>query len=323
MDKPAAATPLVSVICLCYNHAPYVEETLNSVWTQTYQHLEVIIVDDASRDESVKVIRNFLEDHPAPFPVKTLFMEKNLGNCRAFNQAWKMAEGEFIIDLATDDVMLPERVAQQLACFASLPPEYGVVFTESRYIDATGKPLYDHYAQRYRHIRPIPEGDVYKDVLARYFISSPTVMVKQEVLKQLGGYDEQLAYEDFDFWLRAARHYKFAYLNQCTTLVRKLNSSMSAAAYRVGDRQLLSTYKICQKARRLNRSPAEEEALLLRVRYELRQAVLSGNFDEADLFFRMLDEMEGLHGLYRLLRIIQRLRINLSWFRILYLKIRY
>lgn len=304
--------PLVSVICLCYNHQRFVGETLSSVWGQTYQHMEVIIVDDASQDESVKVIRQFLEKHPADFPVKTLFLEQNVGNCRAFNQGWRLAGGKYIIDLATDDILLPGRIEKQVAFFETLPEDYGVVFTESQYIDEEGRPLHYHYADQYRHISPVPSGDVYQDVLSRYFISSPTMMIRNQVLRQLEGYDERLAYEDFDFWVRSARHYRYAYLDECTTLVRKLSTSMSKQLYRKNDLQLHSTYLVCRKASQMNRNNLEKQALKSRVLYEARHATLSGNYREAALFLSLLRDLKTYSLSYILLRLTVWVRLDLS-----------
>lgn len=308
------SNPLVSIICLCYNHEKYVKETLVSVWKQTYRNIEVIIVDDASRDGSVGVIRQFLAGHPAEFSVKTIFLENNLGNCAAFNRGWRMASGKYVIDLATDDIMLPERIEKQVTYFESLPDDYGVVFTESQYIDEKGHRLHFHFAEQYQHIRPVPTGDVYQDVLARYFISSPTMMVRNEVLQRLNGYDEKLAYEDFDFWVRSARHYKYAYLNICTTLVRKSGKSMSRQLYRTNDRQLHSTYLVCVKASRMIRSSAEKRALAQRILYEAKHAAFSANFSEASLFLNLMERLKIRPISTNLLKILIATRLNLSVF---------
>lgn len=305
-------SPVISIICLCYNHERFVEETLASVWTQSYRNIEVIIVDDASQDESVKVIRQFLGENPADFPVKTLFLEQNVGNCTAFNRGWRLAGGKYIIDLATDDVMLPERLEKQVAFFEQLPDDYGVIFTESQYMDEDGTLLEFHFAERYRHIRPVPEGDVYQDVLSRYFISSPTMIIRNEVLQQLGGYDEQLAYEDFDFWVRSARHYKYAFLDQCTTWVRKLPASMSRQLYRKDDRQLYSTYLVCQKVAVMIRNEQEKQAFINRLSYEARHAALSGNFHEATLFLRLLKDLKTYSLTYIFLKVLIWARLDLS-----------
>src|SRR5687767_6161263 len=99
--------PLVSVICLCYNQARFVREAVASVLAQTYPHVELIIVDDASTDDSAAVIRSIVQDNPA---IRCLVLEKNVGNCKAFNTGLSLAKGDYIIDLAADDLLLPRRI---------------------------------------------------------------------------------------------------------------------------------------------------------------------------------------------------------------------
>lgn len=312
--------PLVSIVCLCYNHEPFVHATLASVWAQNYDNIEVIIVDDGSQDQSVKKIREYIEQNPCPYPLHTIFLEQNIGNCAAFNRGWKLANGEFIIDLATDDVLLPDRVSLQLELFQSLPEDYGVVFSEVQYINESGEAQYLHFQDKYKHIRPIPQGDIYAKLIALYFIPSPSMMYRQRVLQDLGGYDERLAYEDYDFWIRSSRKYKYAYLNHCTTLVRKSAGSMSKAWYKKGDRQLHSTYLVCQKIKVLNKSPEEDAALIQRVKFEIRQAVFSNNQAEALLFFTLLKDIGHIDWAYRFLLLLTRSGLNLSWLRDLYLR---
>ncbi len=84
-------------------------------------------------------------------------------------------------------------------------------------------------------ISHIPQGDVYRDMLTTYFIPGPTMMIRREVFAALGGYDESLSYEDFDFWVRSSRIYRYAFLNERLTSIRKLKSSMSTGWYVPGD----------------------------------------------------------------------------------------
>lgn len=288
----SSSGPLVTIIALCYQHERFVEEALSSLLEQTYANIEIIVVDDASTDDSVARIVSFLKQQKnLPFTVQTLFQDKNIGNCAAFNRGLNQAQGKYIIDFATDDLMLPNRIAEQVAYFETLPNDYGVVFTEAEYIDEAGNHLWFHYRERMRHLRPPPTGEVYANLLARYFISSPTMMVRRQVFDALHGYDEQLSYEDFDFWVRSSRNWKYAYLDQCTTQVRKHPSSMSTGWYQPGDPQLHSTYVVCRKAYRLNRTRRERAALAYRLLYETKQAVRSRQWREARLFFRLLGEL--------------------------------
>src|SRR6187455_35784 len=99
--------PLVSVICLCYNQASFVREAVLSVIHQTYRDIELIIIDDASTDNSVEVISDVLKSHPS---IKFIPLKKNVGNCKAFNMGYRLSRGQYLIDLAADDVLLPARI---------------------------------------------------------------------------------------------------------------------------------------------------------------------------------------------------------------------
>ncbi|RAV99094.1 glycosyltransferase family 2 protein [Pseudochryseolinea flava] len=314
--------PLVSVICLCFNHERFVREALRSVFQQTYPNIQIIIVDDASTDQSMDVIRNVVGSNA---DVQIVSLDRNIGNCAAFNRGLALARGKYIIDFATDDVMHFDRIAHQVAFFESHDDSWGVNFTDATYIDPDGKFIRDHfdYLLEKKLLMAVPEGDVYTTVLSTYFIPSPTMMIRKSVLDELNGYDESLAYEDFDFWVRASRNYKFSFLNERSTLIRRKHGSMSDGWYMPGDRQLHSTYLICKKAVALNRTQQDRDALLKRLRYELRQSVFSENHTEAGHFFALIKEMGAASTTDRLLHFINGLHLPLSRLRSLYQKIRY
>jgi glycosyltransferase involved in cell wall biosynthesis len=311
----------VTVVCLCYNHARFVREAISSVYQQTYPLVQLIVVDDASTDESVNVILSSL------FGGNTFFLplQKNQGICKAFNMALAHARGRYVIDLAADDVLLPKRIETQVKLFQSLDNTYGIVFGNAIYIDAQGKHLRQHTEHLINKglILKVPEGNVFADVLRRYFICSPTMMIRREVLDELHGYDETLAYEDFDLWVRASRKFKFAYDPAILTLVRKLSGSMSAGLYEKDNLQLHSTYQICVKAKQMIQSQEEKIALIGRVRYELRQAVFSEKVREAGLFFDLLAELGDRYFLNVILKKISRLNLPLAHWRKWYQRMRY
>lgn len=314
--------PLVSVICLCYNHARYIKEAVESVVTQTYSNLQIIVVDDASTDGSVNEILKLKEQHPL---LELVLLKKNLGNCKAFNVALQIAQGKYIIDFATDDVMVSKRIENQVSHFETQPENVGVVFTDATYIDEEGKVIRNHFEYLFKKklISHIPTGEVYRNVVSTYFIPSPTMMTRRTVFVTLGGYDENLTYEDFDFWVRSAREFKYCFLNERLTLVRKVSHSMSTRLYVPGDKQLYSTYLICRKVQRLNRDEGDKKALVKRVRYEFRQSVLSENFPEAYNFFVLLKELDSIRIVDYILFYVNKKRIRLSGLRRLYHKIKY
>ena len=260
--------PLVSVLCLCHNQADFVREAIDSVLDQTYPNVQLIVVDDASTDSSVSVVQEYLKAHPN---IMFLPLSENVGNCKAFNHAFRYAKGEFIIDLAADDVLLPERISVGVAALLQTGNSYGVNFTDADWIDADGQMLFRH-SQRFPH-HTIPQGDVYKDLVQRFFICSPTMMYRTEVIRSLGGYDESLAYEDFDFWIRSSRNYYYCYSPEVLVRKRVVKRSMSQKQFSFFSSQQKSTYRVCEKILALNRTTAEQTALARRIRYEVRVCI--------------------------------------------------
>ncbi len=314
--------PLVTVVCVCYNHERFVEEAIRSVLDQTYRNLQVIIVDDGSSDRSVEKIRSI---HASSRQVEYLLLEKNIGYCKAFNKTLPLMKGEFFIDFATDDVMVPDRIEKQVRKFQSLDGSFGVVFTDAIYIDETGFELRHHYDYMLRKglIEKIPEGYIYKELLSRYFIAAPTMLTRKQVIDDLNGYDENLSYEDFDFWVRSAIRYQYAFLNEKLTKIRKSNGSLSTGLYRAGNKLLHDTYLVCKKAQVLNRTDQEKSALAQRVRYELRQSVLTSNHVEAALFYNLLRELAPLTITDRLTFQLGKLRVPLRSVRTICYWLRY
>lgn len=281
-DGLAERPPLVTIVALCHNHALFLRAALDSILAQDYPHLEVWLVDDASHDGSPAILREYAQAHPT---WHLLLLPHNVGNCRAFNQAFFQSSGEFVIDFATDDQLLPQRISQQVALFEELPATYGVVYSNCELINEAGESLGLHQRPDPRHpgqLLPRPAtGWVFADVLARYFISAPTMLMRRATLLALGGYDEALSYEDFDFWVRASRDWQFHYQPAVTTRKHKHPCSKSAQVTVRHDPYLVSTIRICHKALALCRNEAELLALRVRLRYELRHALRRRQWPEA------------------------------------------
>ncbi len=282
-------TPLVSVIALCHNHALYLRAALDSILAQDYPLLEVWLVDDASQDGSANILREYAARHPT---WHLLLLPENVGSCRAFNQAFRLSQGEFVVDFATDDELLPRRLSQQVALFGQLPADYGLLYSNCELVDEWGefvRLFQQPDPARLGQLRPRPaSGWVFEDVLRRYFISTPTMFMRRATLLALGGYDESLSYEDFDFWVRASRDWQFFYQNEVTTRKRLHPASLSAQTTRYRDPHLPSTVAVLRKAKVLCRTASERAALRQRLRYELAHALRRGLFGLAVRLLRLL-----------------------------------
>jgi glycosyltransferase involved in cell wall biosynthesis len=290
---------VVTIIVLCHNHALFLREALDSILAQDYASLEIWLVDNGSTDGSPAILREYAEAHPS---WHLLLLPENIGNCRAFNQAFFRSTGEYVVDFATDDVLLPQRLSQQVALFQRLPPDYGMVYSNCELITEAGQPLGPHHRPDGRgQLRPRPaSGWVFEQVLSRYFISTPTMLMRRATLLALGGYDEALSYEDFDFWVRASRDWRFQYQDVVTTRKRKHPRSMSAQLTSRHDPYLASTLAVCHKALALCRTPAEARALARRLRHELAHALRRRQWAAArqasQLLVNVVGRVVGLRG---------------------------
>ncbi|GGM80501.1 hypothetical protein GCM10010967_10370 [Dyadobacter beijingensis] len=284
--------PLVTVILTAYNQEKYIEEALASVFYQTYRYIQLIVIDNASKDNTLGIIESFKSKSPA---FQVIRNRHNIGLCRAFNQGLAIAQGQYVIDLSGDDIMIADRIEKQVEAFEHLPEDYAVVFTNARYIGKNGQRLHNHYEidAKGRATSQVPSGDVYKNILERYFICTPTMMMRTSALQQLGGYDEALAFEDFDFWVRSSVRFKYFYLDEILTKKRVLKTSLSTGVYKKGSGMLQSYYAVCNKAYDLNRDQKEFDLLAARIRTFIRKCLYAQEFELAVRFRRLLNYIEN------------------------------
>lgn len=270
---------LVTIICLCYNQQEFVLESLDSVINQDYKNIELIIVDDCSTDNSKSIIENWLADNP---DISLIANTTNLGITKAFNQALQLANGDYIIDLAADDILVPNCVRLQINAFEnSHYKNLGVVYGNAALI--TEKGLFHSYyfdvGSDKKAIQKRATGDIYQSILAGgNSICSVSSMIKKTVFDTLNGYDENLAYEDLDFWIRAARVYDFDFIDSILIKKRMVTNSMGSHFYKKKSKINQSTFLILKKAMRLNTSKEENKALLKRVHFEMILAYKNQDF---------------------------------------------
>lgn len=279
---------------------------------QTYSPIQLIIIDNASTDESRRVIQRFTEEYPE---VVFLRNTHNIGLCKAFNQGLGEAAGKYVIDLAADDIMPPDRIEKQVHAFESLPKDYAVVFSNAAYIDPLGVKLGYHYAlgpSGHAHGK-VPTGDVYKEILRRYFICTPTIMMRKSALMKLGGYDENLSYEDFDFFIRSAHDYKYHYIDEVLMYKRVLNDSLATQFYQVGNSMLRSSWEVCNKAYDLSRSQEEYDILASRIREFIKKCFVAEDPEQALAFRKLLNYIEDPGWKTDLLVLLCRLHLPVNW----------
>jgi glycosyltransferase involved in cell wall biosynthesis len=175
----------VSCIVPCFNGAPYLAETLDSILAQTYRHLEVIVVDDGSTDDSAEIVRRYGND-------VRYHRRANGGPAAAYNTGIELATGDLIAFLEQDDLWLPDKTRRQLAEFeANTALRYCVGHIQNFWI-----PELEEEAERHRDLpvmQPVP-GYVVQTLIAH-----------PAAFETVGRFDESLRYASASDWfLRAA-----------------------------------------------------------------------------------------------------------------------
>lgn len=184
----------ISVIIPCYNHAQYVERAILSVYAQTCQEFQLIVIDDGSSDSSVAVLEG-LRDRLG----FTLLTQENQGVCKTLNRAIKEAAvGEYIALLASDDIWHPDKLRLQSACLKAKP---GSDFCFSQAFEFTDE---NNLTKGRIFPRKCLSGHVLNSVFIRQHVPAGTMLFSRRLYDQLGGFDESLKEEDWDFVIRSA-----------------------------------------------------------------------------------------------------------------------
>jgi glycosyltransferase involved in cell wall biosynthesis len=208
--------PLVSVVVPVYNACrtdpEFLRKALASVCSQTYRHLELLIVDDGSTDATRTTCAQFMESHNT-LPI-LYFSKENGGQSSARNFGIARAGGEFVSFLDQDDMFYAEKLERVVPL---LEPGVDLVYTDADTIDAGDQILYREIHQAHRLGWPHPKRTV-EDVLFKDVFVMPGVMtLRRDLLQRVGGFDESLSgYEDDDLFLRLFLNGTVRYLSEST-----------------------------------------------------------------------------------------------------------
>jgi glycosyltransferase involved in cell wall biosynthesis len=218
--------PFISFIALSYNHAAFLLETLESIKNQKAEvDYEIIITDDGSKDNSVELISNWVENNQEKFKVKKLINKTNEGLCKTLNKAIQMANGKWIKLIACDDIIEENYVEEVLKIIYSYD-EVGLIITDMSHINQKGEKIRDsnwEYSQTRISNEIVNNFD---NLLRSQYLNAPTVIYKKELWENIGGYDEGLIYDDWDFLLRAKKKTNFYAIQKSLVRYRMHGNNM-------------------------------------------------------------------------------------------------
>lgn len=220
---------LVSVVIPAYNVGPHIAEAIESVLAQDYPQVEIIVVDDGSKDDTAEVVAS-------RYPQVTLIRKENGGAATARNAGIRTARGEFVAFLDADDIWLPGKltaqvdylrahpdVAMNCTGFSQWVSDEGGVFPEpSSVIPDQARIPVDAIDSEF-------SGWIYHKLLLRNFVWTTTVVMRRSLIDKIGLYDESFRLgQDYEYFLRASRETEIPRLSRAYALYRQHPGSATA-----------------------------------------------------------------------------------------------
>lgn len=219
---------LVSILVPCYNHEKYLDDCLNSLCEQTYQNIEIIVIDDCSSDNSYKILKEWEKRLSERFcNVYIERNERNQGICRNLNKMLKVAKGEYIKLLASDDMLFPNAIENFINYAKNCTDD--IIFSNIVIIPENAKyPVIsaENFPKRYLKQPSVGRG-LTGELCGDNFIAAPGVFIPRRTFEKFGVFDEKYSLEDFEYWLRVSITGSFGYLDEITALYRQSAASLS------------------------------------------------------------------------------------------------
>jgi alpha-1,3-rhamnosyltransferase len=226
-----AGEPLVTVVTPCFNHGRYLEDYFRGLLAQTYEHVELVIIDDGSTDGSWQMITDQLPALERKFTRVDARRQENAGAARTLLRGLERAHGDLLCLLESDDSYLPAKLEENVR-FLGENPEAGAVHSDADFLHPGG--IERNHWRRTRG--RVPSGDVYAELLARNFIMTCTFCCRMDLFHRYVSHEEYVrrGYRagDYAWCLDLAKHTQIGYLDESLAHYRVVPASLSRPASR-------------------------------------------------------------------------------------------
>ena len=216
---------VLTLVMVNYNQGYLFEDCLRSICDQKLSDVELIVIDDKSPDNSVEQIESLLDKYKVT--ANFIKNEVNKGICGNLNLALSIAKGKYFSFIAADDWVEKDCHINMIRALETSADNVATAYGDSKVVNEHKELLFDSYIEHFRpDLKAPPQGNVFKDLLRGNFIPANITMSKTEVLRKLGGFDENLKLEDYDMWLRVSRKYDFLFVQNAIGDYRILENSL-------------------------------------------------------------------------------------------------
>lgn len=222
---------LVSVLIPAYNHENYIQETIESIINQTYPNIELIILDDGSKDKTWEKITELKPKCENRF-VKIHFETKqNEGTCITLNKLLKLSSGEFVYIIASDDLSKPQAIEKEVK-FLQDNPDYALAVGDNEYVDSMGKQIFRTQKAftsniknaKYKTVKEFLSSKLKIDFLSDDFGSYKTLykenyipngyLIRKNIFETIGNFTKNAPLEDFWLMLQISKYKKMKYIDE-------------------------------------------------------------------------------------------------------------
>lgn len=212
------AKPLVSIIMSSYNHEKYIETAILSALNQTYKNIELIVVDDGSKDNSASILKQLKEKYNFYLEIR-----ENNGLVKTLNYILKnLVHGKYVCVLDSDDYYALDKIEEQVKVML-MHPEAGLCYSPLHKIDKDGNLL-----KSKNHTNNTKSGYIFEDFfMGKLHIPDGGVLIPLKVFQSIGYYDEDIELEDYQLWFKILEKYPAIYLDKKLCYYRTHDSNVS------------------------------------------------------------------------------------------------
>lgn len=212
--------PKISIIMPTYNRSDYICEAIDSALSQTYDNIELIVIDDGSTDDT----RNKLEKYNSDERFKCIHQE-NQGQSIARNKGLSIAEGEFIAFLDSDNIWLPGKLEKQVGIINE-NPSFDIFYGDCIVINEKGIETSRANMSRY-------SGNITKYLIKDNYVSMNTTLTRKKCFDEIGGLSGKVRVgDDYELWLRLSTKFRFKYIPEYFVKYRVMDDQISTDKYR-------------------------------------------------------------------------------------------
>ncbi|MFO0730016.1 MAG: glycosyltransferase [Nitrospiraceae bacterium] len=210
LPADAEHEPKVSIICTVLNGERYLDETIRSVLNLDYADWELILFDDGSTDGTRNIAMRHSHDPRIRYIYHTNIAQSGRYFDLLLNTCMEYVRGEYVAFIGADDNFMPEKLSVQLAAIEA-DPTIDLVFSDGMHIDASGRRLPSDFG--FAESKCFTSRSLLRTLFKKNIVAHPTVLLRRDAIERLGGFETGFC-PDYQFWLKAARFLRFAYIDK-------------------------------------------------------------------------------------------------------------